>query len=136
MNETLNPSVRVKVLKIDDKMSCPSGGRSALRGKGSDSTCDLEGLTLGGCRLCMVVSGAEQVDARLCYRVRRHGVITQSEPRQTPPLTRKCSVRRNHIGDLHQRTLFAELAQKLGITHINALPYPNYKVDATHFCCA
>ncbi|MGI6456509.1 MAG: bidirectional hydrogenase complex protein HoxU [bacterium] len=146
MNETLNPSVRVKVLKIDDKDVSARQDETVLQvarenGIWIPTLCDLEGLTpVGGCRLCMVeIKGQNKLMPACVTRVwEGMEVITQSErlANYRRIILEMLMSERNHICSICVSNGHCELqslAQKLGITHINVpYRYPNYKVDATH----
>ncbi|RJP29972.1 MAG: bidirectional hydrogenase complex protein HoxU [Candidatus Omnitrophota bacterium] len=142
----MNPSIRVKTFKIDDRDVSAREDETILavarqNGIFIPSLCYMDGLTpIGACRLCMVeIKGSTKLFASCVTRVEEGiEVITNSKRLQKYRLRilEFLFSERNHICSVCVSNGHCELqsmADQLGLTHVRVpYRYPIQPVDATH----
>ena len=142
----MNPTSRVKTLKIDGKDVGARSGFTVLEAARENGIeipglCHLDGLgDVGACRLCLVeVKGSPKL-APACVTTVKEGmeVFTRSEriDKYRRMILEFFFTERNHVCAVcvaNGRCELQAYAQSLGMTHVR-LPYlyPRHEVDASH----
>ncbi len=142
----MNPTVRVKTFKIDDRDVSAREDETILEvarqnGIFIPTLCYMDGLTpVGACRLCMVeIKGSPKLHSSCVTRIEEGIEVTTKSRRLTKYRLRILEFlfsERNHVCSVCVSNGHCELqslAEQMGLTHVRVpYRYPKQPVDASH----